>query len=221
MGIKNASSTECRMRQLAPSEVRRQISACAGMWGAIVPARANDAADKAAIAGRLQHWAEAFNARDAAASCDLFAPDLIATMRGLPERGCVCAQLAAALADRNKRMRYAERASEAATPPVAGKAASPRSFARTQFVVWIHRLSICGGSSPWPRSFFQLRLRRLTWMSACPLPKMIATLAVISPLGSLRLYEFSLLPCRIAKCKGRRRSSKAPSMGRRFLRLPS
>ncbi len=82
--------------------------ACLLMSGAIAPALAGDAADKAAIARRLQHWAEAFNARDAAASRDLFAPDLIATIRGLPERGraAVCAQLATALADRNKRMRY-------------------------------------------------------------------------------------------------------------------
>src|ERR1700754_2216346 len=36
--------------------------------------------DKAAITHRLQRWADAFNARDAKAACDLFAPDLISTV---------------------------------------------------------------------------------------------------------------------------------------------
>jgi uncharacterized protein (TIGR02246 family) len=78
------------------------------MLGTITPALADVKSDKMAITGRLQHWAEAFNARDAAAACDLFAPDLIATIRGTPERGraAVCAQLALVLADPNKQLHY-------------------------------------------------------------------------------------------------------------------
>lgn len=70
-------------------------------------------ADKAAISARLQHWAEAFNNRDAAAVCDLFAPDLIATIRGAAksgtlerDRSALCAHLAAVLANPNQRWRY-------------------------------------------------------------------------------------------------------------------
>jgi uncharacterized protein (TIGR02246 family) len=73
-----------------------------------VPAWADADADKAAIVERLRRWTEAFNARDAKGTCDLFAPDLIATFRGAPDRGreAICAQIAKALADSGKRMRY-------------------------------------------------------------------------------------------------------------------
>lgn len=43
----------------------------------LAPAHADDAADGAAITQRLQRWTAAFNARDAAGVCDLFAPDLL------------------------------------------------------------------------------------------------------------------------------------------------
>jgi uncharacterized protein (TIGR02246 family) len=77
--------------------------------GAIGPAQANVEADKAAIAARLTDWTAAFNARDAAAVCDLFAPDLVSTMRGRRDEGrdAVCKRIAAALADRSMEMRYA------------------------------------------------------------------------------------------------------------------
>ncbi len=63
----------------------------------------------AAIAARLQDFTAAFNARDAAGACDIFAPDLVSTMRGRPDNGreAVCKRIAAALADRSKTMRYA------------------------------------------------------------------------------------------------------------------
>lgn len=44
---------------------------------AATSADADSATDKAAIRERLQHWTAAFNARDAAGTCDLFAPDLV------------------------------------------------------------------------------------------------------------------------------------------------
>jgi uncharacterized protein (TIGR02246 family) len=75
---------------------------------AVSSASADAEADKAAIAERLQRWAEAFNARDASRTCDLFAPNLIASVRGQPDRGrdAICAQIAAALADRGRRFSY-------------------------------------------------------------------------------------------------------------------
>jgi uncharacterized protein (TIGR02246 family) len=76
---------------------------------AIGSAQADVEADKAAIAARLQDFTAAFNARDAAGACDIFAPDLVSTMRGRPDNGreAVCTRIAAALADRSKTMRYA------------------------------------------------------------------------------------------------------------------
>ena len=44
------------------------------------PGLADDAADKAEITARLNRFSDAFNARDGAAACDLFAPDLVATI---------------------------------------------------------------------------------------------------------------------------------------------
>jgi steroid delta-isomerase len=83
----------------------------AGLIGslALSPAWADPDADKAAIVARLEAWADAFNARDAARTCDIFAPDLIATVRGAAERGrnAVCAQIGSALADPARTIRYA------------------------------------------------------------------------------------------------------------------
>jgi uncharacterized protein (TIGR02246 family) len=76
---------------------------------AVGSAQADVEADKAAIAARLQDFTAAFNARDAAGACEIFAPDLVSTMRGRPDNGrdAVCKRIAAALADRSKIMRYA------------------------------------------------------------------------------------------------------------------
>jgi steroid delta-isomerase len=67
---------------------------------AVTSALADTDPDRLAITQRLQSWTTAFNARDAAATCDLFAPDLIATFRGGPDRGrdAVCQRIADALA---------------------------------------------------------------------------------------------------------------------------
>lgn len=73
-----------------------------------LPARADRAADRAAITARLQAWAAAFNARDARGACDLFARDLISMVPGSPPAGrnTVCQRLAAALARPDPRLRY-------------------------------------------------------------------------------------------------------------------
>ena len=92
----------------------RSALAAAGLAGVIsalslAPAFADAADDKAAITARLEAWADAFNARDAIRTCDLFSADLVSTMRGRPDEGrdAVCRRIAAALADRHLTMRYA------------------------------------------------------------------------------------------------------------------
>ncbi len=73
------------------------------------PARADVEADKAAIMARLQAWTDAFNARDAARTCDLFSKDLVSTMRGRADEGreAVCRRIGAALADHMTKLTYA------------------------------------------------------------------------------------------------------------------
>ena len=70
----------------------RSALAAAGLAGVIsalslAPAFADAADDKAAITARLEAWADAFNARDAIRTCDLFSADLVSTMRGRPDEG--------------------------------------------------------------------------------------------------------------------------------------
>lgn len=66
------------------------------------------ASDDAPIRARLQAWAEAFNARNAEAACDLFAEDVIATVRGAPDSGKaeICDRLRHALAKPDQTMAY-------------------------------------------------------------------------------------------------------------------
>jgi steroid delta-isomerase len=80
------------------------IAAC------LSPARADDAADKAAIAMRLRGFADAFNARDETALCEIFAPDLIATVPPALETGreAICGRIDRALARRDLRLHYDE-----------------------------------------------------------------------------------------------------------------
>ena len=80
-----------------------------GLLAARQPALADLEADKAMISSRLQHWVSAFNHRDVAGTCDIFARDLISTTPGSLETGhdAVCARLAAQLAKPNKPMQYA------------------------------------------------------------------------------------------------------------------
>ena len=72
------------------------------------PARADEAADKAAIAARLRGFSAAFNARDEAGFCDIFAPDLIATIPFAPEasREAICGNLDRLLARPDLRLHY-------------------------------------------------------------------------------------------------------------------
>src|SRR5208283_2668683 len=78
------------------------------------PVLADAEADKSAIAARLLDWTEAFNARDASKTCDLFSAELVSTMRDRPDEGhdAVCSRIAAALADRNLAMRYTPKIEE-------------------------------------------------------------------------------------------------------------
>ena len=76
-----------------------------GLLAAVVlavaaPVWADAAADAAAIRGRLEGWAAAFNAGDAGPVCDLFADDLISVVPDAPDAGKaeVCAGLARVLA---------------------------------------------------------------------------------------------------------------------------
>jgi steroid delta-isomerase len=82
--------------------------ACFLLLVAAAPLRAGEAADKAAIAARLQGFADAFNARDAARACDIFAPDLVATMPNAIEssRQSLCANLERLLARQDLQLRY-------------------------------------------------------------------------------------------------------------------
>ncbi len=84
------------------------IGICLLSVGTAVPAHADLNADKAAISSRLYQWADAFNARDRAGTCDLFAPDLISTVSGAPDAGrdVVCARLAALLAKPDMQFHY-------------------------------------------------------------------------------------------------------------------
>lgn len=87
---------------------RRLLLTCLLTVGAAASVRADPDADRAAIAGRLQRWADAFNARDAAGTCDLFARSLISTVPGALDSGqdAVCARLAALLAKPDLKLHY-------------------------------------------------------------------------------------------------------------------
>jgi uncharacterized protein (TIGR02246 family) len=63
---------------------------------------------RAAITERLQRWTTAFNTHDAAGICDLFAPDLVATVPGDLDgsRDVLCARLAALQAKPGLQLHY-------------------------------------------------------------------------------------------------------------------
>jgi uncharacterized protein (TIGR02246 family) len=91
------------MRCLAPFVAVALTATAAG------PALADPDADKAAIVQRLQQWTAAFNAKDKAGTCDLFAPDLV---YAIPEvvrgtRETMCSNLAALQARTDIRLHYA------------------------------------------------------------------------------------------------------------------
>jgi steroid delta-isomerase len=72
-----------------------------------LPARAQqDAADQ--VRATLTQWRDTFNAGEVDRVCDIFAPDLIVTYRGTPDRGyaAFCRQLETAVADPALELRY-------------------------------------------------------------------------------------------------------------------
>jgi uncharacterized protein (TIGR02246 family) len=66
----------------------------------------HDAADE--VRARLAQWRDAFNAGEVDRLCDLFAPDLVVTYQGTPDRGyaAFCRQLETAVADPALELRY-------------------------------------------------------------------------------------------------------------------
>lgn len=66
------------------------------------------AGDEAAIRQRLADWTAAFNARDADAACDLFAPELAYDLPGLRDgtHATMCGNLAKVLARDDLSLRY-------------------------------------------------------------------------------------------------------------------
>ncbi|MFK4447937.1 uncharacterized protein (TIGR02246 family) [Caballeronia udeis] len=76
--------------------------------GAVTPARADVDSDRAAITERLQRWRVAFNARDAAGVCDVFAPDLVSTVPEVLDgsRDALCGKLSAVLAKPELQLDY-------------------------------------------------------------------------------------------------------------------
>jgi len=88
----------------------RALATCLGLLAASAPAaRADEAVEKAAITARLRGFSDAFNARDADRLCDVFAPDLIATIPFAPEasRAAICGNLERLLARPDLRLSYA------------------------------------------------------------------------------------------------------------------
>jgi uncharacterized protein (TIGR02246 family) len=67
-----------------------------------------DAGAAREIRARLERWPQDFNARNTAAVCDLFAPDVVLSFPGTPDRdhGAMCRGFATALADPGRTLRY-------------------------------------------------------------------------------------------------------------------
>ena len=87
---------------------RRLLLASLCGLAAPLPARAGEAADKAAITERLRSWTDAFNAENQAVVCELFAPDLIATIPDVADDGrdALCARINAAQARPGLQLHY-------------------------------------------------------------------------------------------------------------------
>ena len=84
------------------------IAAVAAAVAMTAPARAGSAADEAAIMQRLQRWTTAFNAKDTARVCNLFAPDLIYSVPEVEQgsRTTLCANLDKVLARPEPQLHY-------------------------------------------------------------------------------------------------------------------
>ncbi len=103
-GPSNRNRNGNRLRKTGPA-------ACLGLslvMAATTLALADEAADKAQITARLDGFSDAFNARDAAGVCDLFAPDLVATIplgRDV-SRDKLCGNLGRLLAMKDLQLHY-------------------------------------------------------------------------------------------------------------------
>ena len=90
--------------------LRWSLTIAAAMALAVSPrmVHADANSDRAAITQTLQRWADAFNARDAHAVCDLFAPDLVSTVPGVlnGNRDAICSRLAKVLASAQPQLHY-------------------------------------------------------------------------------------------------------------------
>lgn len=86
------------------------IAALAITVGVTAPAFADPAADRAAIIQRFERWTDAFNAKDVAGSCDLFAPDLIYSFPGMLRgtRETICKNFEKLFARTDLQARYAK-----------------------------------------------------------------------------------------------------------------
>jgi ketosteroid isomerase-like protein len=76
---------------------------------AAAPARADSTADETAIRQRLERWTAAFNAKDHAEACDLFAPDLAYSIQDVVNgtHETMCGNLAKVLGRSDIRLHYA------------------------------------------------------------------------------------------------------------------
>jgi len=88
--------------------LRRILLTSLGVFAALTFARADEAADKAAITQRLRDWTDAFNAKDQRVVCELFAPDLIATIPDVADDSlnALCARIKAAQAKPGLELHY-------------------------------------------------------------------------------------------------------------------
>ena len=86
----------------------KTIVAIAAGAAVAAPACADPAADRAAIIQRFERWTAAFNAKDSAGVCDLFAPDLLYSIPEVLQgtRETMCANLAKLLARTDIQARY-------------------------------------------------------------------------------------------------------------------
>ncbi len=73
------------------------------------PAVPSASADRAEVERALQRWPEDFNAKNQASACGLFAPDVVLSYPGGPDRGfeAMCAQFGTLFASTDKTLRYA------------------------------------------------------------------------------------------------------------------
>jgi len=71
-------------------------------------ARADSTADEAAITQRLKIWTEAFNAKDSAGTCGLFAADLVYSLPGIDQgsRDRLCGNLNRLFAKSDRQLQY-------------------------------------------------------------------------------------------------------------------